>query len=117
MPQLLPSGLPERASRARFDFTEWADGQAWKFMRGEDYSSSTDSFRYNVKRWAKARGFAVETRPLPATDERGRPIPASKGEPVGLAVRFTPGPSAPAGLSGGVRATGAGTRRAEPDHQ
>jgi hypothetical protein len=90
LPQLLPNGLPESASRARFDFTEWADGQAWKFMRGEDYTSSTETFRYNVRRWAKAKGYEVETRPLPATDERGRPIPATKAEPVGLAVRFTP---------------------------
>ncbi len=90
MPQLLPNGLPERARRSRFDFSEWADGQAWKFLRGEDYDSSTDSFRYNVKRWAAAHSYEAETRPLPATDERGRPLPAAKADPVGLAVRFTP---------------------------
>jgi hypothetical protein len=90
VPQLMPTGLPDRASRARSDFSDWADGQAWKFKRGEDYKSSTDSFRYNVNRWAKANGYAAETRPIPATDERGRPIPATKAEPVGLAVRFTP---------------------------
>ena len=90
MPQLLPNGLPDRARHSRFDFSEWADGQAWKFLRGEDYDSSTDSFRYNVKRWAAAHGYDAETRPLPATDERGRPLPATKADPVGLAVRLTP---------------------------
>jgi hypothetical protein len=91
MPELLPKGLPDRASRTRFDFAEWADGQAWRFMRGVDYTSSTETFRYNVKRWAKAHGYDVETRPLPATDERGRPVALSRAEPVGLAARFTPG--------------------------
>jgi len=90
MPQLLPNGLPERARRSGFDFSEWADGQAWKFLRGEDYTSTTDSFRYSVKRWAATHGYKAETRPLPATDERGRPLAASQAEPIGLAVRFVP---------------------------
>lgn len=88
MPELLPDGIPDRASRSRFDFSDWADGRAWRFMRGDDYTSSTESFRYNVKRWAKAHGYKVQTRPLPDTDERGRPLPASKAETIGLAVRF-----------------------------
>ena len=89
MPELLPEGIPDRASLSRYDFTQWADGQAWKFIRGEDYDSSTDTFRSNVKRWAKAHGYRVDTRPLPATDERGRPLPSSKADPIGLAVCFT----------------------------
>ena len=95
MPQLLPDGFPEAASRSRFDFTDWADGQVWRFIRGEDYTSSTDSFRYNVKRWAKVHGFEAETRPIAAADDRGRPLPATKADPVGLAVRF--GPVTPGG--------------------
>ena len=55
MPELLNDGLPERSARTKFDFAKWADGQAWKFVKGEDYTSSTETFRYNVKRWAKAR--------------------------------------------------------------
>lgn len=86
MPQLLPDGVPERSSWSRFDFSQWADGQAWKFVRGEDYTSSTETFRYNVRRWASAHGYAAVTRPIPAVDDSGRPIPASKAEPVGLAV-------------------------------
>jgi hypothetical protein len=89
MPQLLPDGLPDRASRSRFDFSEWADGQAWRFVRGEDYESSTETFRYNVKRWAKAHGYTVQTQPMPALDAKGRPLPATKSEPIGLAVCFT----------------------------
>ena len=89
MPQLLPDGLPDRPGRSGVDFSEWADGQAWQFARGEDYGSTTESFRYLVRRWAKANGFTAETRPLPATDEQGEPIPVSKQEPVGLAVRFS----------------------------
>jgi hypothetical protein len=88
MPQLLPDGFPEPATRSRFDFTEWANGAVWSFVRGQDYTSSTDSFRYNVKRWAKAHGYAVEVQTISATDERGRAIPAAKAEPVGVAVRF-----------------------------
>lgn len=89
MPELLPEGLPERPGRSRVDFSQWADGQAWQFIRGEDYVSTTESFRYLVRRWAKANGFVAETRPLPATDEAGEPIPVSKQEPVGLAIRFS----------------------------
>lgn len=94
MPQLLPDGLPDRDSRSRFDFSDWADGRAWKFLRGEDYATSTATFRSNVKRWAKAHDYTVKTRPLPATDERGRPLAAAQAEPVGLAVCFTRGESA-----------------------
>jgi hypothetical protein len=90
MPKLLPDGFPEPATRSRFDFTEWANGEVWSFIRGEDYTSSTDSFRYNVKRWAKARGYAAELQTIAATDERGHALPATKAEPVGVAVRFQP---------------------------
>lgn len=88
MPQLLEDGLPEPQSRSKFDFTEWADGQAWKFVKGRDYDSSTETFRYNVKRWAKAHGFEVECRSYPALDTKRRPLPASKADPVALGVRF-----------------------------
>jgi hypothetical protein len=90
MPKLLPDGLPERLSRARHDFEAWADGQAWHFVRGDDYTTTTASFRHHVKRWAKAHGYVAETRPLPATDAHGRPVPLSKTDAVGLAVRLTP---------------------------
>jgi hypothetical protein len=96
MPQLLPDGLPDRVGRSRFDFTEYADGQAWKFVRGEDYTSSTETFRYNVRRWAKAHGHAVTMCPLPATDKHGRALPFSAAEPIGLAVQFDHVSSPPA---------------------
>jgi hypothetical protein len=89
MPQLMPEGLPERTSWSRYDFTEWTDGKAWRFLRGEDYDSSTDTFRYNVKRWAKAHGYDVTIRSIPATDERGRPLPSSKADPIGIGVSFS----------------------------
>jgi hypothetical protein len=90
MPELLSTGLPERGSRTKFDFTKWADGQAWKFVKGDDYTSSTETFRYNVKRWAKANGFAAELVPYPALDREGQEIPVTKADPVALGVRFTP---------------------------
>jgi hypothetical protein len=90
MPQLLEDGLPDRMSRRRFDFSAWADGQAWKFVKGEDYDSSTQTFRYNVRRWAKANGADVEIRPYPALDDDGNPLPASKADAVAVGVRFTP---------------------------
>jgi hypothetical protein len=88
MPELLTDGLPDRRSRTKFDFTPWADGQAWKFTRGEDYESSTESFRYNVRRWAKANGYRVELRPYPATDAEGAEQPVTKADAVALGVRF-----------------------------
>ena len=88
MPELLPQGLPEPRARSKYDFAEWADGQTWKFVRGDDYDSSTATFRYNVKRWAKAHGHEVECRPYPALDDKGRALAASKADPVALAVRF-----------------------------
>ncbi len=98
MPQLLEEGLPERSSRSKFDFTQWADGKAWKFVKGEDYDSSTETFRTNVKRWARDHGYEVELRPYPATDRDGKEIPVTKADPVALGVIFTadggsPGPS------------------------
>jgi hypothetical protein len=88
MPELLTDGLPERASRSKFDFSAWTDGQAWKFVKGEDYQSSTETFRYNVKRWAKQHGYKVELRPYPALDADGKEIPVTKADPVALGVRF-----------------------------
>lgn len=89
MPEVLLDGLPVRGSRTQFDFSEWADGQAWKFVKGEDYESRTDTFRGNVRRWAKTNGFEVECRPFPALDSDGQPLPLSSAEPVGLGVKFT----------------------------
>ena len=88
MPQILDDGLPEPRSRSKFDFTEWADGQAWKFVKGKDYESSTETFRSNVKRWAKSHGYDVDCRYFAARDKRGRELPANKSDPVALGVRF-----------------------------
>jgi hypothetical protein len=89
LPELLEAGLPKPASRSKFDFTEWANGEAWKFVKGKDYQSSTETFRYNVKRWAKANGYEVECRPFLALDKRGKELPATKADPVALGVRFS----------------------------
>jgi hypothetical protein len=88
VPQLLEDGLPDRSSRSKFDFTQWADGKAWKFVKGEDYESSTETFRTNVKRWARDHGYEVELRPYPATDRDGKEIPVTKTDPVALGVIF-----------------------------
>ena len=88
MPELLNDGLPERTARSKFDFAKWADGQAWKFVKGEDYMSSTETFRYNVKRWAKAQGIDVELRPFPELDRDGNELPLTKADAIALGVRF-----------------------------
>lgn len=88
MPELLTDGLPERGVRTKFDFTKWADGQAWKFDKGSDYQSSTDTFRYNIRRWAKKHGYAVELRPYPASDAAGNELPLAKEDAIALGVRF-----------------------------
>ena len=90
MPELLKDGLPPRMSRSSFDFSSWADGQAWKFVKGADYHSSTETFRTNVRKWAKQNGFDVEIRPYPALGPDGEPIPLTKTDAVALAVRFVP---------------------------
>jgi hypothetical protein len=97
MPERLDEGLPERNARAKYDFSKWADGEAWKFVKGEDYTSSTESFRVNVKRWAKDNGFAVEARPFPALDREGNPIPVTKTDPIALGVQFVPESQAKSG--------------------
>lgn len=104
MPELLTGGLPDRTSRSRFDFSEWTDGQAWKFVKGTDYDSSTETFRANVKRWAKLHGYAVELRPYPATDAAGQEIPLVKEDAVALGVRFTANGSGASAGSAGRRA-------------
>jgi hypothetical protein len=88
MPQLLTDGLPEKRSQSKFDLTEWADGQAWKFIRGEDYASTTETFRANVRRWAAENGYEVTFRPYPATDREGTELPLTKADPVALGVLF-----------------------------
>ena len=104
MPELLPEGLPDRVNRSKFDFSKWTDGQAWKFVKGDDYDSSTETFRANVKRWAKLNDLDVELRPYPATDPDGREIPLVKADAVALGVRFA--------ANGQRRAsTGAASRR------
>lgn len=97
MPELLNDGLPERAARSKFDFAKWADGQAWKFVKGQDYTSSTETFRYNVKRWAKAQGLEVELRPFPDLDADGNEVPLTKADAVALGVRFVLDGGGPAG--------------------
>ena len=86
MPELLAEGLPARRSRSKFDFSKWADGKAWKFVKGDDYDSSTDTFRYNVKRWAKENGYEAEMRSFPSLDPDGKEIPVTKADPVAVAV-------------------------------
>jgi hypothetical protein len=94
MPQLLKEGLPDRASRTKFDFMAWADGQAWKFVKGEDYSSSTETFRYNIRRWARDHGFEAELRPYPATDRDGTEVPLAKADAIALGVILRAGDGA-----------------------
>ena len=89
MPELLRDGLPERRRNgSQADFGRWADGAAWKFVRGEDYTSTTETFRATVRRWAKEQGLQVELRPYPALDADGAEIPLSKADGVALGVRF-----------------------------
>lgn len=95
MPELLSDGLPDRAGRSKFDFSEWSDGQAWKFVKGTDYDSSTETFRANVKRWAKQHGYEVELRPYPAQDRTGKDVPLVKADAIALGVKFTPNGRAP----------------------
>jgi hypothetical protein len=90
MPELLEDGLPQRSPRTRFDFSQWADGQAWRFVKGKDYESSTESFRYNVKRWARRNGYDVNFRPYPAVDADGKELPLTKADAVGIGVQFLP---------------------------
>jgi hypothetical protein len=87
MPELLRSGLPERARRSP-DFSEWADGQAWKFVKGQDYASTTETFRAVVRRWAREHGYDVEARPFPALDDAGEELPLTRHDGIALGVRF-----------------------------
>jgi hypothetical protein len=88
MPQLLKDGLPPKTTRSKFDFSSWADGRSWKFVKGEDYDSATETFRLNVRKWARLNGYDVELRPFPALDSTGRELPVTKADAVALGVRF-----------------------------
>jgi hypothetical protein len=88
MPELLNDGLPERARRSKFDFSEWADGRAWQFVKGQDYSSSSDTFRSHIRRWAKANGLEVDVRLVPATGRDGHVVPLTKQDAIAVAVQF-----------------------------
>jgi hypothetical protein len=88
MPDLLEDGLPQPVKRNKFDFAEWADGRAWRFVKGQDYHSSTETFREHVRRWANENGYEVEFRPYRAEDERGDEIPLAKADAVALGVQF-----------------------------
>jgi hypothetical protein len=115
MPELLTEGLPDKASRSKFDFAPWADGQAWKFVKGTDYDSSTETFRTNVKRWAKQNGYEVELRPYPSLDRAGREIPLVKADGVALGVRFEVVGRSRADLETVGRRRSAGSAPAEPE--
>jgi hypothetical protein len=94
MPELLAAGLPDKARRSKFDFTEWADGQAWKFVKGTDYETSTETFRANVKRWAKLHGYGLELRAYQVLDGDGNEVPLAKADAIALGVRFVTNGSA-----------------------
>jgi hypothetical protein len=89
MPDLLDDGLPQPVRQSKFDFAEWADGRAWRFAKGEDYDSSTETFREHVRRWAKENGYEVEFRPYRAKDASGDEIPLAKSDAVALGVQFS----------------------------
>jgi hypothetical protein len=89
MPDLLEGGLPQPARRNKFDFTEWADGRAWRFVKGQDYDSSTETFREHIRRWAKENGYEVEFRPYRAEGADGEEIPLSRSDAIALGVQFT----------------------------
>ena len=89
MPEVLNDGLPEPARRTKFDFAQWADGRAWRFVKGQDYESSTETFREHARRWAKENGYEIEFRPYRAEDTTGAPIPLTRQDAVGIAIRFT----------------------------
>jgi hypothetical protein len=89
MPELLKDGLPERTRHgSQHDFARWANGQAWKFVKGEDYTSTTETFRASVRRWAREHDLQVELRPYPALDADGEPLPLTKADADALGVRF-----------------------------
>jgi hypothetical protein len=89
MPELLNDGLPQPARRNKFDFSEWADGRAWRFVKGQDYESSTETFREHIRRWAKEHGYEVEFRPYRAEGIDGEEVPLAKQDAVALGVQFT----------------------------
>jgi hypothetical protein len=89
MPDLLDDGLPLPVRRNKFDFAEWADGRAWRFVKGQDYDSSTETFREHIRRWAKENGYDVEFRPYRAEDASGEEIPLTKSDAIALGVQFS----------------------------
>jgi len=61
-------------SAARYPWDEWADGNTWHLVEGDDYHTSTDNFIDTAKKWARRHGQCLRRRR--ATD--------------GLYIRFIP---------------------------
>lgn len=67
--------------RARWDFSDVADGNAYLLRQGEDFEIAVDSMATAARRWARKHGYELATRS--EFDEAGAERPK-----VGLYVRF-----------------------------
>ena len=45
----------------RYPWDEWLDGQTWRLVRGEDFTTQINSFRSTAIIRAKARGVKLKT--------------------------------------------------------
>jgi hypothetical protein len=60
------SGSEELPAMARrYPWKEWADGDVWLILRGEDYLVSDDSFRVSARMYATRHGMFLRSRKDP----------------------------------------------------
>lgn len=74
--------LPDRGkgpgATAKYPWSDWADGQAWLALRGEDYTVREGAFRSALASHARNHGMSVTTR-----------LVHEDGEIVGIAFQFS----------------------------
>lgn len=57
-----PGHHTERATTiSRYPWHEWADGQWWQVVRGEDYTVTDDGFRSAIHNYARFKGLRAES--------------------------------------------------------
>lgn len=54
--------FPGGPGKSKYPWHEWFNGSPWLLRRGEDYSTSTASFRAIAGRAAKQEGLKLRTR-------------------------------------------------------
>ena len=62
---------------SKYPWEKWSDGSIWRCVRGQDYTSSSASFRQLISQTAKDLGKKARTKVELAKDEDGKEMDGS----------------------------------------